>query len=50
VNADRSESRVPTESGKVWKKLVIFQSGKAWENFFWSFGMEKGNNFPDLIF
>jgi len=28
-------SRVPTESGKVGKNLVIFQPGKVWK-FFWS--------------
>jgi len=39
--------RVPTESGKIWKKVWSFSSlGKN----FRSVSMGKENNFPDLIF
>ena len=37
--------RIPTESGKVWKKILSFSSR---EEFFWFVRMEK-SNFPDLI-
>ena len=40
--------RVPTESGKAWKKnLVISQTGNI---FLVSVSLEKENNVPDLIF
>jgi len=46
-----SISRVPTESGKLWKKsLVLFQPGKVWKKFFWSVSIEKRKSFPGLIF
>ena len=34
----------------VQNSLVVFQPGKVWKKFFWSVSVEKGNNFPDLIF
>jgi len=32
--ANKHISRIPTESGKVLKKLVIFQPGKVWKKVF----------------
>jgi len=34
-------ARIPTESGKLRRILVIFQSRKVWKKFFWSVSMEK---------
>jgi len=50
-----NKHRVPThytQSGNVWKKFRHFPLWKSQENIVlvcW-FGMEKENNFPDLIF
>jgi len=41
------DHRVPTESKKSVQKIWSFSSLKK---YFWSVSVEKGNNFPDLIF
>jgi len=43
-------TRVQTESGKVWIKLGHFPARKSLEKIFWSVSMKKEMNFQTLSF